>query len=31
MEDDLQAADMKGVGLVDGHAYSLIGAKEIKN
>lgn len=30
MEDDVDAADMKSVGLVDGHAYSLIAAKEIK-
>ena len=29
MEDDQDAADMKGIGLVDGHAYSLISAKEI--
>ncbi len=27
----LSVQDMKGVGLVDAHAYSLIAAKEIKN
>lgn len=26
----LTSANMKQVGLVDGHAYSLLGAKEIK-
>lgn len=33
MEDTskLSVQDMKGVGLVDAHAYSLIAAKEIKN
>ena len=29
--EKLSAADMKRVGLVDAHAYSLIAAKEITN
>jgi len=29
-EADLSSANMKSVGLVDAHAYSLISAKEIK-
>jgi calpain-15 len=29
MEEDQDGADMKAVGLIDGHAYSLIKAKEI--
>jgi hypothetical protein len=29
--EKLSAADMKRVGLVDAHAYSLIAAKEIRN
>lgn len=31
MEDEVGAGDVKTAGLVDGHAYSLIGAKEIKD
>jgi hypothetical protein len=29
-EADFSSANMKSVGLVDAHAYSLISAKEIK-
>jgi len=31
MEEELTADDLKDSGLVDGHAYSLIEAKEITN
>lgn len=31
MEEDVGTGEVKSAGLVDGHAYSLIGAKEIKN
>jgi calpain-15 len=31
MEDEVSTGDVKKAGLVDGHAYSLIGAKEIKD